>query len=96
MKLNYDINSICSNELYLLVYQIDLVLDDLSFYMYTYRFVYNKKECETEEENLRISLVRDTYCQISGQFNKSKSQNPINELIISDPNNDRKKFKKVA
>ena len=45
----------------------------LAFYKYTYEFVYpRRKENKSLEENLRISLVKDTYEQIFTQYTDSK------------------------
>ena len=97
MRLEFDIEKIRGNQITLIDGQIDLILDALSFYIYTYRYIYPGKKSLSGEENLRISLVRDTYCQISTQFSKSKAQNPINEVIIdSIDNSEKRKFKKVS
>lgn len=53
--------------------QVDLILRSLAFYKYTYEFIYpRRKETKTLEENLRISLVKDTYEQIFTQYTDSK------------------------
>lgn len=53
--------------------QVDLILRSLAFYKYTYEFIYpRRKENRSLEENLRISLVRDTYEQIFTQYTDSK------------------------
>ena len=81
MNLNFDIDSIRKNKINLLDCQIDLILRSLEYYSYTYQFIYPRRgKTESEEENLRISLVRDTYNQILKQFGESKKSNPINNI----------------
>lgn len=83
MSLNFDIDTVRKNKLELLDCQIDLILRSLEFYSYTYQFIYPRSNKSlTNEENLRICLVRDTYHQILNQFGISKSNNPI--IKISD------------
>lgn len=78
MKLDFDTDSIRKNELSLLDCQVDLILRSLEFYLYTYKFIYpRRKESETEEENLRKALVRDTYFQIQDEYNLSHKSNAI-------------------
>ena len=78
MNLDFDIDSIRNNKIELLDCQIDLILRSLEFYCYTYKFIYPRtNKSKSTEENLRISLVTDTYHQILEQFNKSKKDNPI-------------------
>lgn len=62
-------NSIKKNSLELLDCQVDLILRSLEFYSYTYNYIYpRRKEAETLEENLRKTLVTDTYHQIKAQL----------------------------
>ena len=78
MELDFDIDSIRKNTIELLDCQVDLILRSLEFYNYTYQFIYPRtKKSKTNEENLRICLVRDTYDQIYRQFAQSKRDNPI-------------------
>lgn len=94
MKLDFDINSIRSNEIKLLDCQVDLILRSLEFYSYTYQYIYpRRKKSESEEENLRKSLIRDTYNQILNQFAISKKLNPIDNELNFD---DLKKLEKIA
>lgn len=80
IKLDFDIYSIRSTKIELLDCQVDLILRSLEFYSYTYNFIYPRNNrSKTLEENLRISLVNDTYEQILNQFGISKSENPILE-----------------
>lgn len=80
LKLDFDIYSIRSNKIELLDCQVDLILRSLEFYKYTYNFIYPRNnKSKTLEENLRISLVNDTYEQILNQYGISKSENPILE-----------------
>ena len=75
--LDFDVETIRKNEISLLDCQIDLILKSLEFYVYTYKFVYPRKKSLTDEENLRISLVRDTWNQIFDQYRDSKIKQPI-------------------
>lgn len=56
--------------------QVDLLLKCLELYLYNYSFfIGRKKESENKEENLKLSLARDTYEQINSQIileNKAK------------------------
>lgn len=89
-KLDFDIENINKNKIELLNCQVDLILRSLEFYAYTYQFIYPRHgKSETLEENLRISLVRDTYHQITSQLN-------LNEQIYDNYNKFKKDFKKVA
>lgn len=89
-KLDFDIENINKNKIELLNCQVDLILRSLEFYAYTYQFIYPRHgKSETLEENLRISLVRDTYHQITSQLN-------LNEQIYDNYNKFKKEFKKVA
>lgn len=74
MNLDFDINSIEKTELELLNCQVDLILRSLEFYAHTCNFIYPyHRKSENLEENIRISLIRDTYnqiaCQINSRFN---------------------------
>lgn len=94
VNLDFDINSIRKNNIELLDCQIDLILRSLEFYCYTYQFIYPRRgKSESKEENLRISLVRDTYEQILNEFSNSKKENPV---ISMDSLFDEKFFKKSA
>lgn len=78
MKLNFDTENIRKNKIELLDCQVDLILRSLEFYAYTYHYIYPRiGESETNEENLRKSLVTDTYHQILSEYNDSKKNNPI-------------------
>lgn len=78
--MDFDTNLIRKNNIELLDCQVDLILRSLEFYSYTYQFIYPRShKSKTLEENLRISLVRDTYEQILIQYNKSKQTNTIEE-----------------
>lgn len=90
-ELDFDIDSIEKNTIELLNCQVDLILRSLEFYCYTYQYIYPRRgKTETKEENLRISLVRDTYYQIANQMKNSKSQELLNYSIIE------KTFEKIA
>lgn len=77
--MNFNINIIRKNNIELLDCQIDLILRSLEFYSYAYQFICPRKGKISEEENLRISLVRDTYNQILKQFGEAKVNNPIKD-----------------
>ena len=80
MKLDFDIYSIRNNKIELLDCQVDLILRSLEFYCYTYNYIYlGNNKSKSLEENLRITLINDTYEQILNQFGISKSENPIGE-----------------
>lgn len=76
MQLDFDITVIRENKITLLDCQVDLILKSLEFYSYAYRYIFPRKKL-TDEEDLRISLVTDTYHQILSQFEKFKNENPI-------------------
>ena len=60
------------------------IIRSLEFYCYTYEFIYPRtNKSKSTEENLRISLVTDTYHQILEQFKKSKEDNSIDEKIYN-------------
>lgn len=74
MILDFDTEHIRKHDISLLDCQVDLILRSLAFYKYTYEFVYpRRKENKSLEENLRISLVKDTYEQIFTQYIDSKN-----------------------
>ena len=74
MILDFDTENIRKHDISLLDCQVDLILRSLAFYKYTYEFVYpRRKENKSLEENLRISLVKDTYEQIFTQYTDSKN-----------------------
>ena len=90
MKLDFYIEKKEKNKIELLNCQVDLILRSLEFYAYTYQFIYPRRgKSETLEENLRISLVRDTYHQITNQLH-------LNEDIYDEYNKFKKNFEKVA
>lgn len=89
-KLDFDIENINKNKIELLNCQVDLILRSLEFYAYTYKFIYPRRgKSETLEENLRISLVRDTYHQITSQLQS-------NQQIYDDYNKFKEDLKKIA
>lgn len=92
MKLDFDINNIRKNNIELLDCQIDLILRSLELYSYIYQFIYPRKgKNETKEENLRISLVTDTYHQILNEYNNQNFQSSTtNEYLQSFKDNSKK------
>ena len=82
-KLDFDIENIGKTNIELLNCQIDLILRSLEFYCYTYQYIYpRRRKAESNEENLRISLVRDTYHQIAHQVTNKDSKDFMNFSII--------------
>lgn len=79
MDFDIDTSSTKKQSIELLNCQIELILRSLEFYSYTYNYIYpRRKEAETLEENLRKSLVTDTYHQITAQIHgKDKDDNII-------------------
>ena len=71
-------DSIRMNTIELLDCPVDLILRSLEFYEHAYTFIYPRsKESKSLKENLRITLVRDTYSQILTEFSELKKQNPV-------------------
>ena len=94
-KIDFEEENIRKNEISLLDCQVELILRSLEFYAYTYHFIYpRKRESETDEENLRKSLVTDTYHQILSEYNESKKANPIepNVKFLDRKNNNKVKI----
>lgn len=90
-KLDFDIDSIEKTNIDLLNCQIDLILRSLEFYCYTYKYIYPRRgKTESAEENLRISLVRDTYHQIALQVSSQKSKDLMDFSLIE------KNFEEIA
>ncbi len=80
MQIDFDIENIQKNDISLLNCQIDLILRSLEFYCYTYNFIYPRGgKSKTKEENLRVSLVRDTYHQILSQYKNQNAKSLISE-----------------
>ena len=74
--LDFDMNSIRKNKLELLDCQVDLILKSLEMYCYMYKFIYPRtNKSLSAEEDLRISLVTDTFEQILSEYNESKKSN---------------------
>lgn len=88
--LDFNVDSIKKNNIELMDCQVDLILRSLEFYSYTYNYIYPRRgKSETLEENLRKSLVRDTYHQIMAQLH-------LNEEQFDGYNKFKKEFNKVA
>ena len=76
--LEFDTKSAKKNKLELLDCQVDLILKSLEMVSYMYQFIYPRSQKSlTDEENLRISLVTDTFEQISNQFKKAEKSKKI-------------------
>lgn len=91
MQLDFDINNIRKNNIELLDCQVDLILRSLEFYAYSYQFIYPRKgKSKDKEENLRISLVTDTYHQILDEYNNQNFQSSTNEFLQGFKNNPKK------
>lgn len=80
MNIEFDVNNIKRNNLSLLDCQIDLILKSLEFYSYTYKFIYPRFGKSSKEENLRISLVTDTYHQILSQYKFNSNKNNFRKV----------------
>ena len=88
--LEFDTDLIRKNRIELLDCQVDLILKSLEMYRYMYQFIYPRtKKNLTNEENLRISLITDTFNQIMEQFNNSKD---LDQIISKKKNKNFKKF----
>ena len=86
MKL--DIDTIRKNKIELLDCQCEIVLKCLEYYCYSANFLFDRHRGYTlKEDELKISLITDTYHQIQNQFAESKSENIITNL---------ENFKKVS
>ena len=82
--LDFNINSKKKIKIELLECQVDLLLKSLQMYCYMYQYIYPRSQKSlTKEENLRISLVTDTYEQILNQYkNAEKSTKNSNQKNI--------------
>lgn len=69
------------NSIDLMDCQIDLVLSTLEFYLYNYKYFYPEKESKNKNDNLKVSLIRDTYEQISNQYIDSQKEKKIVKKI---------------
>ena len=96
--LEFDTDTIRKNKIELLDCQVDLILKSLEMYCYIYKFIYPRSQkALTNEENLRISLVTDTFEQILSEYNDSKNNNKIQNKTNSDIiKNNYKKLQKFA
>lgn len=74
MKLDFNIDVIREHKITLLDCQVDLILKSLELYSYTYRYVAPQRKSEQKEDELRISLVKDTYEQILNEYSTSKKE----------------------
>lgn len=74
MRIDFNIDVIREHQITLLDCQVDLILKSLELYSYTYRFVAPKRKSEEKEDDLRISLVRDTYEQILNEYTTSRKE----------------------
>lgn len=89
--LEFDTDLIRKNRIELLDCQVDLILNCLEMYCYMYQFISpHTKKSQTNEENLKLSLVRDTFEQILEQFNDSKELKQIDKI------NEKKNFRNFA
>lgn len=77
--MNYESEKLKKCTIELLDCQCEIVLKSLEYYCYSVNFLYDRRKKNTSKENeLRISLVTDTYHQIQNQLGKTKK----NSLII--------------
>ncbi len=78
MKVEFDVNEVHKNNIELLNCQVELILKSLEFYAYTYQFIYPRSgKSQTKEENLRVSMVCDTYEQIFFCLDKPYTRNSV-------------------
>lgn len=95
MKLDFNPEMIRKNKIELLDCQVDLLLKSLEMYNYVYKFAYPRRgKCETKEEELRISLVNDTYEQIVNQYVNANSR--TGNAVLERDFDDEKFLKKVS
>ena len=79
MKYNFDDTH--NNKIELLDCQIEIVLKCLEYYCYSANFLYNRhKKYTTKDDEFKISLITDTYHQISNQFANSRINNNITNI----------------
>jgi hypothetical protein len=77
--LEFDTKSAKKNKIELLDCQVDLILKSLEMVLYMYKFIYPRSQKSlTNEENLRISLVKDTFEQILNQYKSVEKSTKIN------------------
>jgi hypothetical protein len=74
MRIDFNIDVIREHQITLLDCQVDLILKSLELYSYTYRYVAPQRKSEQKEDELRISLVRDTYEQILNEYSISRKE----------------------
>ncbi len=90
--MKFDLETIRKNQIELLDCQVEIVLKCLEYYCYSANFMFDRnKKYTTKEDNIRISIITDTYHQISLQFSNSKSKNKI-----TNENQNLDNFKKVS
>lgn len=76
--MNFDIDTIRKNKIELLDCQVEIVLKSLQYYCYSANFMFDRhRKYTTKDDELKISLITDTYHQISIQFAKSKNAQKI-------------------
>ena len=75
------LDSVKKNKIELLDCQCELVLKCLEYYCYSANFLYDRnRKYTSREDELKISLITDTYHQISSQIANSKANNKITDL----------------
>ena len=90
--MNFDIDTIRNVRIELLDCQVEIVLKSLEYYCYSANFLYERHGKFTKKDDeLKISLITDTYHQIMHQLANSKvNDKTTNNLVNS------KKIKKVS
>lgn len=79
--MNKQQDTVRKNTIELLDCQCDIVLKSLEYYCYSVNFLYDRKKKYTSgEEELKISLVTDTYHQIQNQIGKTKYKGIVMKL----------------
>lgn len=82
MSLEFDVNLVSKHKISLLECQVELILRSLELYGHTFKYVCPKKKFEHEEEELRMSLLRDTYEQILSELGDSKFEIKLDKMSV--------------
>ena len=76
--------------IYLFDEQIDLILNSLEYYLYTYNYFYPRRRVSIDkEDNLKKCLIRDTYEQILTQTKQNKIAKPLETVGV------KRSYKKI-
>lgn len=76
--MNFNLDTIRNNKIELLDCQVEIVLKSLQYYCYSANFMFDRhRKYTTKDDEFKISLITDTYHQISTQFDRSKGKQKI-------------------